>query len=165
MMPRTLSSGVTFWMKVVFPLLWIGGFTVGTIASFLEMFRDRVGEPPPPAIGLILLLVTILGAAFLYWWCMRLKRVRLDEEALYVSNYLREIRVPLHQVEDVSENRWINLHPVFIEFRGETGFGPRIVFMPKIRWFSFFRSHPAVAEIGEAVARARGERSGGRRTS
>jgi hypothetical protein len=38
----------------------------------------------------------------------------------------------------------------------ETDFGSQIVFMPKVRWFAFFSSHPVVADIRNAVARAGG---------
>ncbi len=146
---RTLSSSQTFWIKVVFPLLWIGGFSAGTLAMFLQPGQDSV---EPPAIKWIFLMATIAGAAFLYWGCIRLKRVRMDDQALYVSNYLREIRIPLQQVETIGENKWINLHPVTIEFHDKTDFGQRIVFMPKVRWFAFWSSHPVVEEIRQAVS-------------
>ena len=155
-MKRTLSSRLTFFMKVIFPPLWIGAFSVGTLAIFLEPEQSGGGGPPPPGMGLVFLVVTILGTAFLYWACIRLKRVRLDEEALHISNYLREIRVPLEQVQDITESVWISMHPVRIELRSETEFGERIVFMPRIRPFAFWSSHPVVAEIREAAARMRG---------
>ncbi len=149
---HTLSSSQTFWIKVIFPLLWIGTFAAVTLAMFLEPRQD--GYVSPPQIKWIFLALTVAGAAFLYWTCMRLKRVRMDDQALYVSNYLREIRLPLQQVENVNENYWINLHPITIEFRSETDFGKWIVFMPKIRWLSFWSSHPVVEEIRQAIARS-----------
>jgi hypothetical protein len=99
---------------------------------------------------------TVLGGLFLYWGCMRLKRVDLDEDALYISNYLREVRVPLRDIEEVTENRWINIRPVTVEFRRDTDFGPRITFMPKTRWWSFWRAHPVVGELEAAARRSRG---------
>lgn len=151
-MQRTLSSSQTFWIKVVFPLLWIGGFAAVTLAMFLESGQD--GDAAPPQIKWIFLALTVAGAAFLNWTCMLLKRVRMDDQALFVSNYLREIRIPLQLVENVGENFWINLHPVTIEFRDKTEFGRWIVFMPKIRW-SFLTSHPVVEEIRQAADRSR----------
>jgi hypothetical protein len=85
--------------------------------------------------------------------------VRMDETSLYISNYLREAQVPLRQVMTVTENRWLNIHPVTIKFRSATEFGDRVVFMPKVRWFGLWTSHPVVAEIQEAVDRAIGRRS------
>jgi len=147
-----LSSKQTFWTKVIFPTLWIGGFAAGTLVMFLQPGQDSAAPPPP--IKWIFLTATIAGAAFLYWTCMRLKQVRMDDQALYISNYLREIRVPLQQVEEVSENRWVNIHPVTIDLRDESELGRRIVFMPKVRWFALWSSHPVVKEIREAAERA-----------
>jgi hypothetical protein len=86
---------------------------------------------------------------------MPLKRVRMDDEALHISNYKREITVPLGNVAEVVESRWAKGYWLFIKFHSETEFGSRIVFAPKIR--IFWRSpHPVVAEIRSGVARATG---------
>lgn len=155
-MQRRLSSALTFFYKVVFSILWIGGFGFGTFMLFLAAMRGKNGEPPPPEIKWFFLLGLILGSAFIYWGCIRLKQVSMDEEALYISNYLKEDRILLRDIEDVRENRWINIHPVTITFRRDTGFGRSIVFMPKARWFSIWGSHPVVGEIQSAIAMARG---------
>ncbi len=161
-MRRTISSAQTFAMKVIFPTVWIGIFTAVTLVLFAagDRFRDAAGNPPPPATKWLLLLATAGGSAFIYWFCIRLKRVALDESMLYISNYQREISVPLRDVEEVTENRWINIHPVTVRFFRETEFGSAIVFMPKARWFAFFSSHPIVKELRAAVERARGSGSG-----
>jgi hypothetical protein len=128
-------------------VLWITGFGLGTVAVFLAH------NTPNEMKGLFLVMWPV-GSAFIYWWCIRLKRVRMDETYLYVSNYRREARIPLRQVAAVSENRWVNIHPVTIEFRSSTEFGDRVIFMPKMRWLGFWTSHPVVAQIREAAARA-----------
>src|SRR5881409_246355 len=87
------------------------------------------------------LFATIVGGGFIWWSCIRLKRVRMDDKALDISNYSTEIAVPLVNVAQVSENRWVNIHPVTIEFHAATEFGSRVVFMPKVRWFAFWSSH------------------------
>ena len=94
----------------------------------------------------ILLLVWIAGSAFLLWDSFRLKAVSVDENLLYVSNYLKEIAIPLSHIYDVTENIWLNTHPVSIYLKSPSEFGGRIVFMPKTR-FLFFSSHPVVKEL------------------
>jgi hypothetical protein len=96
----------------------------------------------------------VVGSAFIYWTAIRLKRVAMDDKGLYVSNYRQEIFVPFRDVGEVTENRWIDIHPVTIRFQRDTDFGNSIVFMPKARWFSSFANHPVVPEIRAAVARA-----------
>ena len=155
---RTLSSAQTFLMKVVLPILWIGMFAVGTASLFLSqgVWHDTHGGSPDPSMKWYFLVAAIVGTAFIWWTSIRLKRVRMDDTALYISNYSREIIVPLGNVAEVTENRWLNIHPVTIELHSDTDFGSRIVFMPKVRWFAFWSSHPVVEEIRLAVSRATG---------
>src|SRR6266511_4278206 len=157
-LPRTLSSAQTFVMKALFPPLWIGGFAAATLSLFLapEFWHAADGGPPDPELRWVFLFATIAGTVFIWWACIRLKRVRMDERALYISNYSTEIVVPLANVAEVTENRWLNIHPVTITFHSDTAFGPRVVFMPKTRWFGFWSSHPVVDEIRTAVSRATG---------
>ncbi len=152
--PRTLSSAQTFFMKVIFPPIWIGGFALATATLFLSpaSWHDATGGPMDPDTKWFFLFATIVGGGFIWWSCIRLKRVRMDDKAFYISNYSTEIAVPLVNVAQVSENRWVNIHPVTIEFHAATG----VVFMPKVRWFAFWSSHPVVEEIRAAVRRATG---------
>lgn len=130
-------------MKVILPVFWITVWGIGIVA----MFFAGEGENAPPKF--IFLLFWIMGIAFLYWTCMRLKAVSVDDDFLYVSNYIKEISIPLSNIHDVTENRWINVHPVTIHLKSPSEFGDKIVFMPKVRIFSFFSSHPVVAELKE----------------
>ena len=157
-MQRDLSSAQTFSTKIIFPVLWIGSFGLGTVMMFIVngSLHDKTGTPPPTEIKWIFLAAWAVGSTFIYWACVRLKRVRMDETSLYISNYLREVQVPLRQVDAVTENCWLNIHPVTITFRSATEFGDRVVFMPKVRWFGFWTPHPVVAEIEHAVDRATG---------
>ena len=68
---------------------------------------------------------------------------------LYVSNYMKEITVPLTEIYDVTENIWINIHPVTIHLKSPSEFGDKIRFMPKTRFFAWFSSHPIVNELKE----------------
>ena len=145
-------------MKFLIPFVWIGGFGFG--AAVLLRGGDPFGDhPPPPGVKGLFLAGLLAGAVTIYWWCLRLMRVVMTDRELRISNYLREIVVPLSDVDQVSENRWVSIHPVTIQFVRRTDFGHRIVFMPTARPFAFFSSHPIVAELRSAVESAkRGQR-------
>ena len=134
-------------MKVLFPAVWIAGFGMGTLALWLGTMHGRDGAPPPGEMKWQFLSAWIAGSAFILWGCAGLKRARMDSANLYISNYLREISVPLTMVCDVTENRWINIHPVTVHFRNVTPFGKKITFMPTIRLFGLWSSHPVVTEL------------------
>jgi hypothetical protein len=135
--------------------MWIGGLGLATVLLFLKD-HDAAGKPLPEHLRWIFLFAWIGGGGFIWWGYGRLKRVRVDGTSLYISNYRKEITVPLREIRMVSENRWINIHPVTIEFWVGTAFGQRIVFMPQAQTFAFFGSHPVVAELRRLAAEATG---------
>lgn len=141
-------------MKVIFPALWISMWGLGTLMMFLG--GSRGGGAPPKWI---FLFGWIVGSAFIYWSCIRLKEVSADDNYLYVSNYLKEIPIPLSEVSDVTENVWLNIHPVTIHLKTPSEFGDRFVFMPKVRFFAFLSSHPVVDELKE-LARSKNTAAG-----
>ena len=145
-----LSSRYTFFTKIVFPILWIGGFGAGSMALWAS-------NNAPSQIKWTFLAVWAVGSLSIRWSSVRLKRVRVDGKTFYVSNYRKEIALPLGSVERVSENRWINIHPVTLYLRRPTDFGSKIMFMPKMKMFLLWRSHPVVAEIKHMVALAQTE--------
>jgi hypothetical protein len=156
-----LSSAQTFFLKVVFPPLWIAAFGAGTVLVFLASGRPgSPGHPPPPDWLKWLFLGILVGAGSLIaWGCGRLKQVEMDDRNLYLSNFRREIAVPLREVEDVRQLRWRKGQEVRIELRSDTDFGSTLVFLPKVRFLLFWREHPVVEQIRQAVRAA--QRSGG----
>jgi len=153
--PRRLSSALTFGARFVFPAVWIGGFTAATLTLFFfpQAWHGESGGPPGPGLKWIFLCATAGGAAFIWWACGPLKRVRLDATALYISNYFTEIVVPLSQVAEVTEDYFVSGHPVTIRFHRATEFGSSVKFIPRARWSGFQVSHPAIDEIRQAMSR------------
>lgn len=156
-MRRTFSSGQTFVMKYVFPVVWIGGFGLGTLGLWLGAFHDRDGGPPPSWMRWQFLIMWIGGAAFIIWFARRIKRVQADDQSLYVSDYFSEVLIPLTEIADFTESRWLRPRTVTIHFRSPTAAGERVVFIPKLRLFQF-SSRPVIAELQTLCERARGQR-------
>ena len=150
-----LSSRQTYFMKVILPVVWIGGFGAGT--AFLW-----AGNGAPDQMKWTFLTVLIVGIVSFWWMCAPLKKVRIDGGTLYISNFRKEIALPLDDVERVSENRWVNFRPVTIHLRRATEFGNKIEFMPKARFILPWQSHPVVDEIRQMVTAATDTRDRGR---
>jgi hypothetical protein len=154
MEPRQLSSQLTFFNKVVVPILYVLAFGAATLVLSLNRrtMPEGAGTPSP----FLLIVFLGLGGAVIYWTTVRLKYVRMDDRFLYLSNGLREIEVPLRDVTEVRYSRWTRTRQVTVEFSHATEFGESIVFMPSLRMFAFWSVHPVVAEIESAVAMATG---------
>jgi hypothetical protein len=151
--PRTISSRQTLAAKAI-AILWIVLFGAGTLGMWLGVFHGRDNESPPTPLKWVFLAVWLAASSFIAWALPRMKKVRIDGSSLYVSNYLREIAVPLSEIDRVTENRWLNHHPVTIHLRHDTDFGRTITFMPQVLFFLFWRSHPIVAELRALAAKA-----------
>ena len=143
---RTVSSAQTFVMKCLFPAVWISGFGIGTLVLFLGGFDGRDNAAPPESMKWQFLAAWIAGSVFIWWGCARLKKVQISNDEIIVSNFLKEIRIPFNEIIDVTENRWINIHPITIHLRSDTCFGSRIMFMPTRRLFGW-GAHPIVGEL------------------
>jgi len=143
----TLSSRLTFITKTIFPACWILGF--GAMTAFFWAGREF-----PVETRWLFLAAWTAGALSFWWWCIPLKKVRVNGGNLYISNFWKENVIPLNFIESVTENRWVNVHPVTIHFRGDTEFGRKISFMPKSRVMFFWSSHPVVGELRRLAAAA-----------
>jgi hypothetical protein len=128
--------------KIGLPTIWIGfvGSPVLSEAAHVVWF---------------VLPLLIFGAVVIWIFVAPLKVVRIDHAALYVSNYRKEIRIPLSQVDDVIDAWIVNIYPITIFFRTETEFGRQIVFMPTVRLLGSFGRHPIVDELQDAIRRAK----------
>jgi hypothetical protein len=133
---RTLSSAWTFFTKFLLPPIWILTFGYATF-----LWSDG-----PPQMKFVFLVAWIAGTTSILWINVGLKRVRMDERQLYVSNYVQEIHIPFSAITDVKQNRWLNSRPITICFRDVTEFGDQVRFIPK-QSFQFWRTDPVVNEL------------------
>ena len=126
-MRDTLSSRATFVMKFVFPAIWIVGFGASTVA----MLRGARGSSPHAMAGAwILTALWLACSAVLLWFCAPLKRVRLRNGCLLVSNFRSEIEIAPGDIERVTQNKWVNFRPITIHLRAPGVFGRKISFIP-----------------------------------
>src|ERR1044072_2384671 len=100
-MKRTISSDLTFALKVLLPVCLF----VGWVVSMLDLFVGFSGESFYRFVTPLIIAIVI---AF-YWEIVQLKKVSLDDQYLYVSNYLREVSFPLESVGEIVEKDWVNV--------------------------------------------------------
>ena len=145
------SSLLTFFHKLVFPTVWLGGFGLGTALFVIK---------PPPGAGhpLELVAALILGAMIFSLWGFPLKKVLANESGLLVSNYRQTIFVPYEQISGVRENKLISIRPITVQLHSATAFGNSFVFMPYLA-FVLFGDHPVATRLRERAEAARRGRS------
>ena len=151
-MERLLSSRWTFFQKFLFPALWVAGFGLVTLLFFVDpadVVYDGVRGGAPPGVGWIFLAAWLAGGALVLWVSLPLQRVRLVDDALLVSNFARELRVPFGMIAEVRQNRWVSARPITVRLRADVpGLGRRFTFIPPTRLrFAVWREDPEVAEL------------------
>jgi hypothetical protein len=100
-----------------------------------------------------------LGIFFgwLFWCHFRLKRVCIDKKTIFVSNYLKEIQVPLVKIENINSGLLSRPRLITVKFINKTLFGSSIVFAPPSGFFDFDH-YPIEAEIRDAIGKAKKKR-------
>ena len=125
-MRRTLSSKLTFVLKVIPVCL-----TATWLLSVLNLYLRYLGAGSFWALIAPLLIAIAVGYC---WNLCRLKRLGLDDQFLYVSNYWREVRVPRTAIRQVAECTWNGIaYPVEVLLASASEFGNSVTFMPRIR--------------------------------
>ena len=79
------------------------------------------------------ILIWLPGAILCYWKQIPLKRVSIDKQFLHISNYVKEIRIPLTMVYEVREVRGLFNMPrytILLRLKSPCEFGERIKFVP-----------------------------------
>jgi hypothetical protein len=101
---QTLSSSITPFTKFVLP----GGF-LAALPLWIFQIQD-------PRFGCLPALSWAAACAFLVWWTAPIKKVSLRGDEFVISNYRREVVVPVSSLLKISEgagNRTPNIALIF----------------------------------------------------
>ncbi len=149
-----ISSGQTFFMKRILPVIWLGFVGTGVIVSGVAIFSDKGahGHPPPFPFMLIPVLMLILGLALFrkLLWDLA-DSVDDGRNYLLVRRGSIEQRVALTDVLNVSMTQFINPPRLTLRLRKPGPLGDEVAFIPKS---SGFRLNPFRRnEIAESLIR------------
>jgi hypothetical protein len=133
---QRISSNLTLFYKFFIPtFVWtiLGAFTVVVLNLAAVKTTTR-----------LLVLGIFLGmVALLYFTVLRLKRVEIDEEYLYVTNYFKHVRYPLQNVEKIVERDFIIIRTATVHLHRAGSFGKTMTFIPSGSLFNnFWKEHP-----------------------
>ncbi|SRR5216683_3692533 len=130
-MKRRLSSILTLPYKVFVLVSAI-------YAAYLAVFRFTQTQ----MVGIIISFSAII---VLYFAIGTYKRVCISDGFIYVSNYLREIRLPLSAIERIDgPSKWVSIRTIVVTLYVPSVFGHQIRFTPK-----FLQAKEIVDELRE----------------
>jgi len=153
-MRRRLSSRTTILRSYVLPILLVVGWSCALLMFWLWKITDKDGKHVPVEVLCVFTLVWALPVLGLVRSVGFLKRVEVDDDALYVSNYITEVRFPLSEVTVVRESGGgKSLTRVSIGFANPSAFGQSIEFLPRLSrcWAGM---GPAIRELQALCSQA-----------
>jgi hypothetical protein len=130
-MNRSLSSNLTLFWRV-FAAGWVIYFLLVGIYGVWEWLTVSNGSDAPFSGGKLvgLIIFGLVSSIFVHLMAGSLKRVCIAGDKLLVSNYLKEIEIPLSQVEYVDGPDFSSLRRITLALRESSAFGEEIVFAP-----------------------------------
>jgi hypothetical protein len=141
-----VSTNATLFYRLFLPIFWIVFFGAFTLAVFITN-RELYGEIPGNYMRLGSALFYITGVVVIYFTLMRLKRVEMDDQFVFVTNYLKHYRYPWHNIESIHEQSFLFLKLVTITFKESGSFGKKIVFAASHQLYAgFWEANPGLKE-------------------
>ncbi len=143
---RRISSSATLGLKLFFPTFWIVFFG-SLVIAFLIAGSGKAPILGEPLFKLGAVGFFAMGLLLLYFTVMRLKRVELDHEFIYVTNFFKSYRYPFHQVEKLTQGDYSLFKTGHIYLKTSGSFGRKITFLQSRQKFEdFMKSHPELIE-------------------
>lgn len=139
---QRVSSNITLALVAFAPIVWLTFFGALTITLWYYKL-DYYGAIPGTVLRIGLSLFMAASLLFFYLTCWRLKRVETDEHFIYVTNYIKHVRYPVHQVASVKKRHWGLFRTFTIILKTPGSFGSRITFIPSGHFFDeYIARHP-----------------------
>src|SRR6188768_101099 len=111
---QSLSSSITPFTKFVLP----GGFLAALPAWIFQIQDPRFGYFPA--------LCWAAACAILVWWTMPIKKVSLRGDEFIISNYRKEVVVPVSSLVKMSEDQGNRTPNIALFFEPPTSFGRKV---------------------------------------
>jgi hypothetical protein len=147
MLLRQISSSLTAFHKFFLP----GIFILSLVNLGIMALRGDSFAVPPDMPFWLLPLIAIAFLLSSVWMSWPLKIVKIDDNNLYVSNYQKELTIPIAEISKVTEFIFSEPRRITIHLKTSTDFGQKIVFLGTYRFFAFFTPHPIVAELRKLI--------------
>lgn len=101
--PKThnITASSTLFFKYFLPTIYVVFF--GTLMIvFLFADKFRVGSMSPMAFKIAYMALFVAVVALMYFTLFRLKRVEVDDQHIYITNYLKIFRYPFASIERIT---------------------------------------------------------------
>ena len=143
---QNVSTSFTVIIKFALPTIWIVFFGAMAIALWFVDSGPVLGMDAS-VFRIVANIFFLMGIALLYWAVMRIKRVEMDDQFFYVTNYFKNIRYPFQQIEKIEEKDFFFFRTIHIILKQPGYFGKKVTFIPgRVNFDEFLAEHPQVVK-------------------
>ncbi|MFN7117301.1 MAG: hypothetical protein ACK4TA_10915 [Saprospiraceae bacterium] len=133
---QRISTNLTLFYKFFIPTFYLAFFGAFTILSFSLRSIPLFGR-------FIIVGLFLASAVFFYFTLLRLKRVEIDEQFIYVTNYFKHYRYSLDSIEKIVERDFLVFRTATIHLHQAGSFGKKMFFVPSGSLYNdFWKNHP-----------------------
>ena len=141
---QRISTNATLFLKFFIPIFWIVFFGAVMLATLLYKF-EYIGDVKAINFKLGMGFAYITGVAMFAFTLMRLKRVEMDHDFVYVTNYFKNVRYPFHNIERIEVSSFLFVKIASLTLRVPGMFGKTIRFVPVVSRLKYFlNKHPEI---------------------
>lgn len=124
-----LSSNWTLFLKIFLPVFWlsfIGGFMLAAFVS------NNIEFPQFTSLKfrIEILFIFLSGVIFFIFTFFRLKRVDVENDFIYVTNYFKTYRYHVGNIAEIKVYNHLILKAAHLKFTSRSSFGKKIIFIP-----------------------------------
>lgn len=140
-----VSTNLTLFFKFFIPVFWMVLVGATTLASLLTEY-SYVGTIPAGPFKIGITLFFLSGAVVLAFTFMRLKRVEMSTDFVYVTNYFKTARYTYDSIErwETSEFLFLSVNTIVLKEAGIMGRHLKF-FASRTRLRQFWEAHPELA--------------------
>lgn len=136
-----VSTNLTLFYKIFIPTFWIVFFGAFTVAVFFYP-AENFGSIPGTPLRIGSFLFFLSGLGLFSFTLLRLKRVEIGEEEIYVTNYFKHAKYPFSNIEKIEDLDAIFLQTATIHLKVPGQFGKKIRFITsRFRYKNFIKQN------------------------
>jgi len=153
---RRISSGMTFFYKRVFPIIWFGFLALFMGIPFAKSLFGGSLSGPSIEVFIVPAIMMIVGYFMMKKFVFDLVDEVLDAgDALLIRNGHLEDRIALADITNVGYAQFMNPPRVTLSLRNPGVFGDRVSFCAPVSFMPTFSTSPIVDELIRRIDAAR----------
>ncbi|GAB5551543.1 MAG: hypothetical protein Sapg2KO_11340 [Saprospiraceae bacterium] len=139
-----ISGNQTLFLKFFVPVFWIVFFGAFTLASLFFKF-NYVGNIPAIYFRIGVVFFYISGLLMFVFTLMRLVRVEMGPDSIYVTNYFKHVQYPFSSVSSIEVSRFAFLKIGVVQLKEKGLLGQKLNFVVNTsRLEDYWEKYPEV---------------------